>query len=71
MGDGLHVEIVAFLIALVILVLIGLAATGRMPFPSRPADADGPRNDARSTDPRAIAPEDRTAEPPGSVDDVG
>jgi hypothetical protein len=65
------VEIVAFLVALVVLAVIGLAATGRMPFPSRPSDADGPRNDALSTDPRAIAPEDRTAEPPGSVDDAG
>jgi hypothetical protein len=65
------VEIVAFLVALVVLVLIGLAATGRMPFPARPADADGPRQDATSGDPRAIPADERTAEPPGSVDDAG
>ena len=64
-------EIVAFLVALVLLVLIGVAATGRMPFPAQPADADGPRDDRRSDDPEAIPPDQRTAEPPGSVDDAG
>lgn len=64
-------EIVAVLVALILLALVGLAATGRMPFPGGPADADGPRADATSGDPRAIPADQRTAEPPGSVDDAG
>jgi len=64
-------EIVAFLVALGVLVVVGLAATGRMPFPRERVDADGPRRDVRSGDPAAIEPEDRTAEPPGAADDAG
>jgi hypothetical protein len=64
-------EIVVFVIALIVLVGVGLAVTGRMPFPSERVDADGPRNDRRSRDPDWIAPNDRTAEPPGTADDAG
>ena len=64
-------EIVAFLVALAVLVAVGLAATGRMPFPRQRVDADGPRNDAWSRDPDAIEPADRTAEPPGTAEDAG
>jgi hypothetical protein len=65
------VEIVAFVIALIVLAVIGLAMTGRMPFPSERVDADGPRDDGRSRDPDVIAADDRTAEPPGAADDAG
>jgi hypothetical protein len=64
-------EIVAFLVALAVLVIVGLAATGRMPFPRERIDADGPRTDDGSHDPAAIDPEDRTTEPPGAADDAG
>jgi hypothetical protein len=64
-------EIVAFLVALAVFAVIALAATGRMPFPRHQIDADGPRSDARSDDPGAIEPEDRTAEPPGAAEDAG
>jgi hypothetical protein len=63
-------EIVAFLVALAILVVVGLAATGRMPFPRDRMDADGPRSVRGSQDPAAIDPENRTAEPPAAVDDA-
>jgi hypothetical protein len=65
------VEIVAFLVAVVVLVVVGVAMTGRMPFPRERVDADGPRHDRLSGDPGAIAPSDRTAEPPGAADDAG
>jgi hypothetical protein len=67
----LFMEIVAFLVALAVLVVVGLAATGRMPFPRERVDADGPRADSRSGDPDTIDPEDRTAEPPGAAEDAG
>jgi hypothetical protein len=64
-------EIVVFVVALIVLAFVGLAVTGRMPFPQERVDADGPRDDRRSRDPDTISPDDRTAEPPGAADDAG
>ena len=64
-------EIVAFVVALVVLFAIGLAVTGRMPFPREQVDADGPRDDGLSRNSDVIAPRDRTAEPPGAAEDAG
>ena len=63
-------ELGIFVVAFVLIAGIGLIAFGRMPFPTRRADATGAADGLDAPD-RPTPADTRTAEPPGRVDDSG